>query len=94
MKKLFAIGTTMLTVFLIAPGLARASIVDLATLLSGVDAAQAVDPTLNAPPNDGAHDFAVGGGQHDDLAGTFPPATNRGAVAGAQRRLAIDADLA
>jgi len=63
MKKLLAIGTTMLAiVFLVAPGIARAGILDLVTVLSGVDAAQAVDPTLDAPPNDGAHDFAVGGG--------------------------------
>ena len=34
---------------------------DLPTFQSGVDAAQAVDPTLAAPPNDGGHDFAVGG---------------------------------
>ncbi len=62
-KKLLAIGTTMLAaVFLVAHGIAQTGIVDLVTFLSGVDAAQAVDPTLDAPPNDGAHDFAVGGG--------------------------------
>jgi hypothetical protein len=44
-------------------GTASASIVDLLTFQSGVDAAQAVDPTLTAPPNDGGHDFAVGGFQ-------------------------------
>jgi hypothetical protein len=42
----------------------RADIVDLLTFHSGVDAAQAVDPTLAAPSNDGGHDFAVGGGHH------------------------------
>jgi len=65
MKKLFAIGATLLAVvFLVLPGLARSSIVDLATFLSGADAAQTVDPTLDPPPNDGGHDFAVGGGHH------------------------------
>jgi hypothetical protein len=50
-------------VFLLGPGLARAEIVDLFSFQSAVDAAQAVDPTLNSPPNDGRHDFAVGGGR-------------------------------
>jgi hypothetical protein len=64
MKKL-AIGTAMLAVvFLGAPGIASDGIVDLFTFVSGVDAAQAVDPTLDPPPNNGAHDFAVGGGHH------------------------------
>lgn len=65
MKRFFAIGATMLTVvFLVAPGIARAGILDLITFTSGVDAAQAVDPTLTPPPNDGAHDSAVGGGHY------------------------------
>src|SRR5687767_9391300 len=65
MKKFLAIGTpTLAVVFLVATGIARASILDLGTFLSGVDAAQAVDPTLDPPPNNGAHDFAVGGGHH------------------------------
>jgi hypothetical protein len=64
-KKFSAIGAAMLAAaFLVAPGIARASILDLVTFMSGVDAAQAVDPTLDPPPNDGAHDFAVGGGHH------------------------------
>jgi hypothetical protein len=65
MKKLLAIGTaTLVAIFLIAPGIARSGILDLLTFASGVDAAQAVDPTLDPPPNDGAHDVAVGGGHH------------------------------
>jgi hypothetical protein len=65
MKKFLTIGAAMLAaVFLVAPGIARAGILDLLTFASGVDAAQAVDPTLDPPPNDGAHDFAVGGGHH------------------------------
>src|SRR6266852_6292170 len=52
----------MLTVvFLVAPGTVSATIVDLLTFQSAVDSAQAVDPTLASPANDGAHDFAVGG---------------------------------
>jgi hypothetical protein len=50
-------------VFLVAPGTVSATIVDLLTFQSAVDSAQAVDPTLAAPTNDGAHDFAVGGFQ-------------------------------
>ena len=62
MKKLLAIAAAMLAVvFLLAPGTLWAGIVDLVTFQSAVDAAQAVDPTLTPPPNDGAHDFAVGG---------------------------------
>jgi hypothetical protein len=51
-----------LTVFFaVAPSGAIAEIVDQLTFQSAVDAAQAVDPTLDPPPNDGKHDFAVGG---------------------------------
>jgi len=65
MKKLLAIGTAMLAaVFLVAPGIVTGGILDLVTFLSGVDAAQAVDPTLDPTPNDGAHDYAVGGGKN------------------------------
>ena len=60
-KALAFIATTLAVVFLVAPAAVRADIVDLLTFQSGVDAAQAVDPTLAAPPNDGGHDFAVGG---------------------------------
>jgi hypothetical protein len=70
MKKLVAGAAAMLTVaFLVAPGVAGADIVDLFSFQSAVDAAQANDPTLAAPPNDGGHDFAVGGGRTavDDL---------------------------
>ena len=55
------IATALAVVFLIAPAAVRADIVDLLTFQSGVDAAQAVDPTLAAPSNDVGHDFAVGG---------------------------------
>jgi hypothetical protein len=62
MKKLLAIAAAMLAVvFLVAPGTVSATIVDLLTFQSAVDSAQAVDPTLAAPANDGGHDFAVGG---------------------------------
>jgi hypothetical protein len=64
MKKFVAIAATVLGVVFLASGTASAgTIVDLLTFQSGVDAAQAVDPTLAAPPNDGGHDFAVGGFQ-------------------------------
>jgi hypothetical protein len=63
-KALAFIATTLAVVFLVAPAALRADIVDLLTFQSGVDAAQAVDPTLAAPSNDGGHDFAVGGGHH------------------------------
>src|SRR5437867_4318697 len=70
MKQLLAISATVLAAaFLVAPGSATSGIVDLVTLLSGVHAARAVNPGLAPPPNDGAHDFAVGGGQHDDFGG-------------------------
>jgi hypothetical protein len=84
MKKFLAIGTTMLAVvFLVAPGITGAGILDLVTFLSGVDAAQAVDATLDPPPNDGAHDFAVGGGHHLGFVGgpcndSDPLCTNEG----------------
>src|SRR5919201_434471 len=61
MKKLLAIAAASLTAVVFAVPVARAGIVDLLTFQSAVDAAQAVDPTLDPPPNDGAHDFAVGG---------------------------------
>lgn len=62
MKKLLAIAAaTLVAVFVVAPATVGATIVDLLTFQSAVDAAQAVDPTLAAPPNDGKHDFAVGG---------------------------------
>ena len=38
-----------------------ASALDLLEFQSAVDAMRAVDPTLDPPPNDGRHDFVVGG---------------------------------
>jgi hypothetical protein len=84
MKKSLAIGTMVLAVvLLIAAAIARAGILDLVTFSSGVDAAQAVDPTLDPPPNDGGHDFAVGGGHHLGFVGgpcndSDPLCTNEG----------------
>ena len=84
MKKFLAVGTMALAVvLLIAAAIARAGILDLVTFSSGVDAAQAVDATLDPPPNDGAHDFAVGGGHHLGFVGgpcddSDPLCTNEG----------------
>jgi hypothetical protein len=61
MKKLVAIGAVALAAVFVAAPVVRAGIVDLLTFQSAADAAQAVDPTLNPPPNDGKHDFVVGG---------------------------------
>jgi hypothetical protein len=61
-RKWIAVAAASLTAgFLVAPGTITAGIVDLLTFQAAVDAAQAVDPTLAAPANDGNHDFAVGG---------------------------------
>jgi hypothetical protein len=61
-RKWIAVAAASLTAgFLVAPGTISAGIVDLLTFQAAVDAAQAVDPTLAAPTNDGNHDFAVGG---------------------------------
>ncbi len=61
MKKLLAVTTATLAGVLLAAPLARASIVNPLTFNAAVSAAQAVDPTLAPPANDGKHDFAVGG---------------------------------
>jgi hypothetical protein len=42
-------------------GTAWAGIVDLLDFSAAVEAAQAVDPTIASPQNDGEHDFTVGG---------------------------------
>ena len=61
MKKLLAISAAaMMAILVVAPAV-RAEIVDLFTFQEAVDAAQAVDATLDPPPNNGAHDFVVGG---------------------------------
>jgi hypothetical protein len=54
-------ATAAATVAVLVPATVRATIVDALTFQSAVDAAQAVDPTLQAPSNDGQHDFVVGG---------------------------------
>jgi hypothetical protein len=60
MKKLLVlVAAGVVAGVLVAP--VRADIVDLLTFQSAVNAAQAVDPTLAAPTNDGNHDFTVGG---------------------------------
>jgi hypothetical protein len=51
---------------LVLPSSANAQ-VELLEFQSAVDAMQAVDPTLDPPPNDGRHDFVVGGFQFADL---------------------------
>ena len=61
MKKLLAISAASVTAVLVVAPAVRAEIVDLLTFQQAVDAAQAVDATLDAPANDGAHDFVVGG---------------------------------
>jgi hypothetical protein len=61
LKKVLALATVALTAVLVVAPSVRADIVDLLTFQAAVDAAQAVDPTLDPPPNDGQHDFAVGG---------------------------------
>ena len=70
MNKLVTSAVAILAVaFLVTPGVAGADIADLFSFQSAVDSAQAVDPSIAAPPNDGGHDFAVGGGRtaSDDL---------------------------
>lgn len=62
-KMMTGAAALLAAVFLVGPGLARADIVDLFSFDSAVAAAQAVDPTIAAPPNDGGRDFAVGGGR-------------------------------
>ena len=51
---------TLLVGLLVFPSAASATH-DLLGFQSAVDAMQAVDPTLDPPPNDGKHDFVVGG---------------------------------
>ena len=64
MRKLLAMAAVILPfVFMLATGTTNASLVDLLDFQAAVDAALAVDPTLDSPPNDGGHDFAVGGFQ-------------------------------
>jgi hypothetical protein len=63
-KKLVAFSAAAMAAMLFAVPATRAGIVDLLTFQAAVDAAQAVDPTLDPPPNDGKHDFVVGGFQN------------------------------
>ena len=72
MKKLAAlVSASLVAIFLALPATVRADIVDLLTFQSALDAAQAVDPTLKAPSNDGEHDFAVGGFERAQFPPTF-----------------------
>jgi hypothetical protein len=64
MQKLLAISAASVTAVLLVAPAVRAGVVDLLTFQQAVDAAQAVDATLDPPPNDGAHDFVVGGFQN------------------------------
>src|SRR5438105_12033420 len=61
MKKQLAVTTATLVAVFVAAPVARASIVNPLTFNAAMQAAQAVDPTLAPPANDGKHDFAVGG---------------------------------
>ncbi len=63
-KKLVAFSAAALAATLFAVPVTRAEIVDLLTFQTAVDAAQTVDPTLDPPPNNGKHDFVVGGFQN------------------------------
>jgi len=64
MRKLLAIAAVILAfAFVLAAGTTNAGIVDLLDFQAAVDAALAADPTLDSPPNDGGHDFVVGGFQ-------------------------------
>jgi hypothetical protein len=78
MKKIVLLAAAALAAALLAAPVVRAGVVDLLTFQSAVDAAQAVDPTLNSPPNDGKHDFVVGGfqdylGEHIGLSARSDP---------------------
>jgi hypothetical protein len=59
-RLLIILAASATAVLLVAPAV-RADVVDLLAFQQAVDYAQAVDATLDPPPNDGAHDFAVGG---------------------------------
>jgi hypothetical protein len=61
MKKQLALATATLVAVFVAAPVARASIVNPLTFNAAVNAAQAFDPTVAPPANDGKHDFAVGG---------------------------------
>ncbi len=57
----------VLGVFVFSGSASASGTLDLLDYQSTVDAMLAVDPTLDPPPNDGKHDFVVGGFQTGDL---------------------------
>jgi hypothetical protein len=61
MKKPPALATASMAGVVLAAPVAHASIVNPLTFNAALQEAQAVDPTLKPPANDGKHDFAVGG---------------------------------
>ncbi len=54
-------------VFVFSGSASASGTLDLLDFKSTVEEMQAVDPTLDPPPNDGKHDFVVGGFQRGDL---------------------------
>ena len=66
MRRRILLALTLVVGVIVFPSSASAT-VDLLDFQSAVDEMLAVDPTLDPPPNDGKHDFVVGGFQ----AGTY-----------------------
>jgi hypothetical protein len=62
MRSRLILVPTLVVALFVFPSSASAT-GDLLDYQSAVDAMHAVDPTLEPPPNDGKHDFAVGGVQ-------------------------------
>jgi hypothetical protein len=60
MRKL-SCAVAMAAASLVVPSSASADIVPVDLFNDAVSAMQAIDPTLQPPPNDGRHDFVVGG---------------------------------
>ncbi len=57
----------VLGVFVFSGSASASGTLDLLDFESTVEEMQAVDPTLDPPPNDGKHDFVVGGFQQADF---------------------------
>jgi hypothetical protein len=66
MRKRMLLALTLVVGMFVFPGSASATH-DLLDFESTVEEMLAVDPTLDPPPNDGKHDFVVGGFQQDDI---------------------------
>ncbi len=62
MRRRILLALTLVVGVIVFPSSASAT-VDLLDFQSAVDDMLAVDPTLDPPPNDGKHDFVVGGFQ-------------------------------